>query len=131
MRRRPSRLEPTLEPNKSYSMDFLSDVPSTKRKIRGLNFMDDFTRESLAVYADFSISSDKVVEVLICVIVETGKPEQIRVDNGPGFLSKVFTSWCLKNGIIIKCNQPGKPMQNGTLKTEQDLQKRCPRCIRI
>lgn len=94
-------------------MDFLSDALSTKRKVRVLNIMDDCTRESLAVYADFSIPGEKVVDVLKHLVLERGKPEQIRVDNGPEFLSKAFTGWCLKNGITIKYIQPGKPMQNG------------------
>lgn len=94
-------------------MDFLSDALSAKRKIRVLNIMDDCTRESLGVYADFSIPGEKVVEVLRHIVAERGKPKQIRVDNGPEFLSKAFTSWCLKNEIVIKYIQPGKPMQNG------------------
>jgi hypothetical protein len=32
--------------------------------VRVLNVMDDCTRESLAVYANFSIPSEKVLEVL-------------------------------------------------------------------
>ncbi len=116
-RRLPARvkqpLEPSLQPNKSYSMDFLSDALSIKRKVRVLNIMDDCTRECLAVYADFSIPGEKVVEVLKHIVMERGKPEQIRVDNGPEFLSKAFTGWCLRQGIVIKYIQPGKPMQNG------------------
>jgi len=106
-------LEQAVRPNKSYSMDFLSDALSTKRKVRVLNIMDDCTRESLGVYADFSIRGEKVVEVLKHIVTERGKPEQIRVDNGPEFLSSAFTGWCLEKGIIIKYIQPGKPMQNG------------------
>ena len=54
------------------------------------------------------------MSVLEQVIAERGeKPEQIRVDNGPEFTSKVFINWCNKNEISIKYIQPGKPMQNG------------------
>lgn len=116
-RRVPARikqpLDKSLHPNKSYSMDFLSDALSTKRKVRILNLMDDCTRESLAVYADFSITGEKVVEVLKQIVMERGKPAQIRVDNGPEFLSKAFTDWCRESAIAIKYIQPGKPMQNG------------------
>ncbi len=75
--------------------------------------MDDCTRESLSAYADFSIPGEKVVMVLKQILEKRNKPEQIRVDNGPEFLSKVFTKWCSDNGIEIKYTQPGKPMQNG------------------
>jgi putative transposase len=116
-RRLPARIKQPLQqaqkPNESYSMDFLSDALSTKRKVRVLNIMDDCTRESLSVYADFSIPGEKVVDVLKSIVLERGKPEQIRVDNGPEFLSKVFVEWCNKQSIAIKYIQPGKPMQNG------------------
>lgn len=116
-RRLPARVKQPLEqcqrPNKSYSMDFLSDALSGKRKVRVLNIMDDCTRESLGLYADFSITGEKVVEVLKHIVMERGKPEHIRVDNGPEFLSKAFVQWCSKQSIAIKYIQPGKPMQNG------------------
>ena len=116
-RRLPARVKQPLQqqqqPNKSYSMDFMSDALTTGRKLRVLNIMDDCTRESLAAYADFSIRAEKVVVVLQDIIAERGKPEQIRVDNGPEFLSKVFKEWCKKNEIEIKYIQPGRPMQNG------------------
>jgi putative transposase len=94
-------------------MDFMSDALSSGRKLRVLNIMDDCTRESLAAYADFSIPAEKVITVLDDVIEQRGIPEQIRVDNGPEFLSKAFTGWCSKKGILIRYTQPGKPMQNG------------------
>lgn len=37
---------------------------------------------------------------------------QIRVDNGPEFISHQFTQWCEKQGIILQYIQPGKPVQN-------------------
>lgn len=116
-RRLPARIKQPLEqqqqPNKSYSMDFMSDALSSGRKLRVLNIMDDCTRESLAAYADFSIPAQKVVMVLDDIVAERGSPLQIRVDNGPEFLSNVFTSWCSKKNIEVKYIQPGKPMQNG------------------
>lgn len=116
-RRLPARIKQSLEPQSapdvSYSMDFMSDALSNGRKVRILNVMDDFTRESLAAYADYSIPGDKVIAVLKDVIKERSKPKQIRVDNGPEFISKVFTLWCAQNKIEIKYIQPGKPMQNG------------------
>jgi putative transposase len=116
-RRLPERIKQPLEQstrvNNSYSMDFVSDSLSTGRKVRVLNIMDDCTREVLGCYADYSIPGYKVVMVLEDIIRERGRPGQIRVDNGPEFLSFVFTDWCKKKGITIRYIQPGKPMQNG------------------
>lgn len=39
-------------------------------------------------------------------------PKRIRTDNGPEFLSKVFTDFCTENGIELQYIQPGKPAQN-------------------
>ena len=115
-RRLPARIKEPLEqqqrPNRSYSMDFVSDVLMTGRKVRVLNIMDDYTRESLSAHADYSLPGNAVVQVLEQIAEERELPAQIRVDNGPEFLSKVFTGWCKQNEITIKYIQPGKPTQN-------------------
>jgi len=115
-RRIPARVKQPLErqkePNYSYSMDFMSDSLVSGRKLRILKVVDDCTRESLAVWCDYSIPSEKVVEVLQEICSQRKKPYQIRVDNGTEFTSKVFMQWCAKNNILIKYTQPGRPMQN-------------------
>lgn len=115
-RRLPARIKEPLQQqqqaNKSYSMDFMSDSLATGRKLRVLNVMDDCTRESLAAWCDYSIPSEKVVDILESIITERGKPDQIRVDNGPEFRSRLFCNWCQSKGITIKYIQPGRPMQN-------------------
>ena len=98
--------------NWSYSMDFMSDALVGGRKLRVLKVVDDCTRESLAVWCDFSIPGQRVVAVLEQIILERGKPHQIRVDNGPEFRGKTFSTWCEKENIMIKYIQPGRPMQN-------------------
>ena len=115
-RRLPARVREPLQQqqqaNKSYSMDFMSDALGGGRRLRILNIMDDYTRESLAAWCDYSIPGEKVVEVLKSIINDRGRPEQIRVDNGPEFRGRVFVEWCRVEGIVIKYIQPGKPMQN-------------------
>lgn len=116
-RRVPARIKEPLvtqeKINKSWSMDFMSDALLTGRKIRVLNIMDDFNREALCVEADVSMPAERVIRALEDLIDWRGKPEQIRVDNGPEFTSAVFADWCSRKGISVKYIQPGKPMQNG------------------
>jgi len=117
-RRIPFRIKESLQKqfaaNQSYSMDFMSDALVSGRKLRILKIMDDCTRESLAVWCDYSITGEKVTEILQEVIRERkAKPNQVRVDNGPEFTSTSFTNWCKKQSISIKYIQPGRPMQNG------------------
>ncbi len=116
-RRLPARVkEPLTVPglvNSSWSMDFMSDSLMSGRKIRVLNVMDDFNREALSIEADTSIPAARVIRTLRDLIDWRGKPEKIRVDNGPEFTSSYFMDWCQSNGITVQFTQPGKPMQNG------------------
>ena len=41
-----------------------------------------------------------------------GRPERIRVDNGPEFISKVLDSWTYENNIKLEFSRPGKPTDN-------------------
>lgn len=99
--------------NQSWSMDFMSDSLVDGRKFRTFNVIDDCNREALAIEVDTSLSSKRVIRVLDRILKQRGKPQQIRVDNGPEFRSNHFEWWCKENGITIQFIQPGRPMQNG------------------
>jgi putative transposase len=105
-------LDQPLKINDTWSLDFMSDALTNGRRIRIFKAMDDGSRESLAAFADYSICAEKVVMLLEQIARERGLPGQIRVDNGPEFLSKAFVQWCSQNNINIRYIQPGKPMQN-------------------
>lgn len=98
--------------NISWSMDFVSDVLTNGRRFRVLNIIDDFNREAIVMEVATSMPAEKVINILEKVIWCSGKPESIRVDNGPEFIAELFKSWCSGNGIKIKYIQPGKPTQN-------------------
>jgi putative transposase len=112
VRKRECLLQP-LVPNLHWSMDFMQDNFSDGKKFRTLNVIDDFNREALAIIPSKSISSNRVIMELEQLIEWRGKPERIRVDNGPEFIAHVIQSWCESNGIELKYIQPGKPAQNG------------------
>ena len=116
-RRLPQRIKQPLQQqqliNQSWSMDFMSDSLVNGRKFRTLNVMDDCSREALAIEVDTSISSKRVIRVLERIIQQRGKPQVIRVDNGPEYTSKEFELWAKDQQIEIRYIQPGRPMQNG------------------
>ena len=76
------------------------------------NIIDDFNREVLAIEPAISIPTERVIRVLNQVIELKGKPQFIRVDNGPEFVSKKLKAWSDCHEIKLRFIEPGKPTQN-------------------
>ena len=74
--------------------------------------MDDYNREALAIEVDTSLPAERVILVLEQVLSWRGKPNRIRVDNGPEFISTALGLWCEEKAIALQFIQPGKPTQN-------------------
>ena len=107
------RPEP-MQADQRWQMDFVSDALADGRRFRTLNVVDTFTREGLAIEVDFSLPGERVVRVLDRVAAERGEyPDEIVMDNGPEFISKVLDAWAHNHGVELVFIQPGKPMQNG------------------
>ena len=98
-------------------MDFMSDELYDGRRIRILALVDNFTRESLAIEVDQSLSGRRVVEVLMDVVLKQGLPRKIRVDNGPEFTSKILDQWAYLNGVELDFIRPGKPTDNALIES--------------
>jgi putative transposase len=98
--------------NKGWTMDFMSDALVNGRRVRVLNIMDEYSREALAVYPDYSIPSVSVINQLEILEQHRDLPDSFRLDNGPEFTSFEFTEWCRLKNIKITYIQPGRPMQN-------------------
>lgn len=100
-------------PNQRWSMDFMYDRLTDGRTLRVFNLIDDFSRESLAVEVDTSISSQRVIHVLERVGLIRGTfPASIVMDNGPEFRSQAIFAWAQQNKVQMDFIQPGKPTQN-------------------
>lgn len=101
-------------PNQVWSIDFMSDSLVDGRRVRLLNIIDDFNRESLAIEVDTSLPTLRVIRVLERLIAGRGCPAIIRCDNGPEFISHLLALWCDHDSrkISLQFIQPGKPMQN-------------------
>ena len=106
--------EPRLTgPNQEWAMDFVTDGLATGRMVRILTVVDAYTRECVALEADFSLGSGRVTRVLERAIAERGRPQQVRSDNGPEFTSRRMIGWAEEWKVGLVNIEPGKPMQNG------------------
>lgn len=104
---------PPTATNQSWAMDFMHDVLADGSKIRLLTIVDIFSRESVALEADFGFKARQVVDVLRRVCAERGKPERTRCDDGPEFLSLQLDQWAHWNGVQLDFSRPGRPSDNG------------------
>lgn len=109
--RRMERIDST-HPNECWSMDFMSDELYNGQRIRLLTLVDNYTRESLSIEVDQHLGGQRVVEILTLVALERGRPEKIRVDNGPEFTSKKLDQWAYINHVELDFSRPGKPTDN-------------------
>jgi len=98
--------------NAVWSMDFMHDQLADGRAFRLLNVIDDFNREGLGIEVDFSLPALRVTRTLDRIIEWRGKPESIRCDNGPEYISETLKTWAEQHGIRIDYIQPGNPQQN-------------------
>lgn len=115
-RRVPERVrQPLIAPsalNGVWALDFMHDALYGGRPFRTLNVLDEANREALAIEIGTSIPAARVVRVLEQLLVVYGRPQALRLDNGPEFTADAFTAWCAEHQIALRYIQPGKPDQN-------------------
>lgn len=103
--------------NEAWSMDFVADQLENGRRLRILTIVDQYSRECVAVEADFSLTGIKVVECLERLKKLRGLPKSITVDNGSEFISKAMDAWAYRNGVQLQFIRPGKPIENAFIES--------------
>jgi putative transposase len=99
-------------PNQSWAMDFMHDRLADGTKVRLLTVVDSFSRESLALEADYGFKAAQVVDVLRRIVDQRGKPLRIHCDNGPEFVSVQLDQWAYWNHVQLDFSRPGRPSDN-------------------
>lgn len=103
--------------NELWTMDFLSDQLADGRVFRVLAIMDVYSRESLALEVDTSITGKRVSRVLDRLKAQRGLPKTVGTDNGPEFRSRHMDQWAYENGVKLHFIKPGKPTQNAFIES--------------
>jgi putative transposase len=98
--------------NELWSMDFVHDRLVNGRKIKALNIVDTFTRECLWIEVGYSMSGQRVTEVLDFLLHIRGKPKVITTDNGSEFAGRAVDKWAYDHQVHMHFIDPGKPVQN-------------------
>jgi putative transposase len=100
-----------------WTMDFTQDGLASGRKFRTLNLMDGYTREAVAIEVDTSLPGARVVRVLEGLRERCGLPQQLVVDNGTEFTSRVVDQWAFDRGVELHFITPGKPTENAFIES--------------
>ena len=108
---------PVQQANEICSMDFMSDQLVGGQRFRLLTLVDNHSRESLAIEIGQRLTGDDVVRVLEQVTADRGKPQSIRVDNGPEFISRSLDLWAYFNGVKLDFSRPGRPTDNAVIES--------------
>jgi len=111
-RDKPEALSTPVAMNQVWSIDFMSDALCDGRTLRTFNVLDDYNREGLGIEVDLSNPGARVARSLDQIIEWRGKPDAIRCDNGPEFVSETLRKWSQEHQVTILYIQPGKPTQN-------------------
>ncbi len=85
-------------------MDFVAGRLSDGRPFRLLTLVDNFSRISPAIEVDFSLTGQRVAEVLERLKLSVGLPKIIKVDNGSEFNSRVMDAWAHHNAVKLNRN---------------------------
>ncbi len=74
-----------------------------------LTFIDEFTRECLAIRIDRRLLSTDVIDVLSDQFILRSVSDHIRSDNGPEFIAKAVQEWIAAVGAKTAYIELGSP----------------------
>ena len=102
------------KPNEIWSFDFVFDRFENNRSLKTLTIVDDCSKRSPGLLANFSITSQDMIDFFSSF---SKFPKKLRCDNGPEMSSRKFMDWAFNNNIAIEYIQPGKPIQNAFIES--------------
>ena len=98
--------------NHVWSYDFVMDQTEDGRPLKMLPVLDEYTRESLTIDVERSITAKDVIAILEYLFAIRGAPAYIRSDNGPEFIADAIKQWLSDSGVGTLYIEPGSPWEN-------------------
>ncbi len=71
----------------------------------------------MAIELGQRLTGENVVQILTGIVQPRGNPEQIFVDNGAEFISKVLDKWAYENKVVLAFSRRGKPTDNAFIES--------------
>ena len=103
--------------NQTWAVDFIHDSLMSGRRFRAFAVLDEWSRESLAIEVDLSLTGERVTRVLEQLRNRRGLPTVIQADNGRELRGRVLDQWAYDNGVRLQFIEPGKPIQNAHIES--------------
>ena len=104
-------------PGQRGSMDFVHDILTDGRRIRMLTVVDDYSRESLAIEVDTSLTGQRVSRVLDGLRRVGKLPHVMVCDNGTEFTSRAMLKWSQAHAVRLHFITPGRPTENAYIES--------------
>lgn len=111
------KVVPATGANEHWSMDFVHDQMHDGRRFRILTVIDQWSRESVSLEANFRLTGRCVGKALDQAAEQRGWPRAITVDNGTEFTSRALDEWAYRRGVKLDYTRPGKPTDNGLIES--------------
>jgi putative transposase len=103
--------------NQTWAVDFIHDSLISGRHFRAFAVLDQWSRESLAIEVDLSLTGERVTRVLERLRITRGLPLAIQADNGPELRGRMLDQWAYEHGVRLQFIEPGKPVQNAHIES--------------
>jgi len=103
--------------NQTWAVDFIHDSLLNGRHFRAFAVLDQWSRESLAIEVDLSLTGERVTRVLERLRTTRGLPIVIQADNGPELRGRTLDQWAYEHGVRLQFIEPGKPIQNAHIES--------------
>ena len=91
----------TCESDQVWAMTFMQDPLAVGRRFRTVNMVDVYTGECRVTEVDTRLAGARVAGVLERLGEVHDAPEQIIIDNGPEFTSKVRDAWAYARKVAL------------------------------